>query len=188
MPVHYNPRTQEPYLRLPAPHSNIIITSHRPDQMDETCDRLCDMLNDSRVTSYLAGPPYPYLREHGEEWIRTKWIENERVLYTLRQEFEDLQSQQQPKVNGAATEKHQEFFDVCPFSCIREVLDEDPETGVPLRDVFIGDVGIMRYAFYELPYGSEEKTEAQRRNNALPAGDESIVWGIGSSFDSFLSA
>lgn len=180
MPVHYNPNTREPYLRLPTPHSNIILTPYRLDQMEETCARLCQYLNDPRVYLWLAGPPYPYLREHGEEWVKTKCEQHEKVLSALRKEFEAPQSQ-----NGTRSDQQQdeEFFDACPFSCIREVLDEDSETGVPLRDVLIGDVGIMRYSFYEFPHGSEERAEAQRKNNALPAGDERIVWCIGGRFD-----
>lgn len=62
MAVHFNAVTQEPYLRLPEPHSNIIITPHRVDQAEETVLRLTELLNDHRIYQWLETTPVPYLR------------------------------------------------------------------------------------------------------------------------------
>ena len=76
-----------------------------------------------------------------------KIAENENILSTLQKEFETSQSQQGGGSNG---KEEPEFFDKCPFICIREVTERDSATGAPLRDVMIGDISFTRYAFYEL--------------------------------------
>ncbi|RJE27605.1 acetyltransferase [Aspergillus sclerotialis] len=169
MPVYFNSRSKEPYLRLPAPHSNIILTSHNLEHSEETYATLIETLNDPRVYPWLEGPPYPYSREDAERWVNSVYNENKGVLESLRAEFSE------------GSMEARKFYDVSPFSCIREVVEEDPVNGDPIRDVFIGTIGLTRYSFYEYPCGSEERAEAQRNNNALPAGDEKIVWGIGYS-------
>ncbi|PYH40459.1 GNAT family N-acetyltransferase [Aspergillus saccharolyticus JOP 1030-1] len=166
MPVLYNPQTQEPYLRLPAPLRQIIITPHRPHQLEETIAAKLPLLNDPRIYLNLTGSPFPYLREHAEAWMNTQIAAAEPVLQALRTEFET-------SVQG------QRYFGLCPFTVIREVTEEDPETGHPLKDTLIGDIGIARYQFYEYRQGSAERAEAQRLNGDLPAGDERIVWAIG---------
>ncbi|KAJ5624793.1 hypothetical protein N7510_001102 [Penicillium lagena] len=166
MPVHYNTHTKELYLRLAEPLSNIIITPHRLNQLEETIDAKVQLLNDPRIFLKLSGPPYPYLREHEEEWVKTKCEAAEPVLSALRVEFE-------------TSVKEQQFFDLCPFTVIREVTEQDPKTGDPLKDILIGDIGIDRSVFYEHKRGSKERAEAQRLNKELPAGDERIVWGTG---------
>ncbi|KAJ5507925.1 hypothetical protein N7527_010068 [Penicillium freii] len=176
MVVHYNPLTKEPYLQLPAPCANIIITPYREHQITETSAVMTEILNDSRVYSWLIGPPYPFLPEHGVDWVKTKIAENEGLLSTLQKEFEASQSQQGDGSNG---KEEPEFFDQCPFLCIRDVTERDPATGAPLRDVLIGDISLSRYAFYELPPNSPEVALAQKQNNDLPVGHKDIVWGIG---------
>lgn len=167
MAVHFNSRSQEPYLRLPAPHSNIILTSHHLEHLEETYATLIETLNDPRVYPWLEGSPYPYFREDAEQWVNLVYNENKEVLESLRAEFSE-----------GSMGAHR-FYDVSPFSCIREVVDQDPVTGDPIRDVFIGTIGLTRYSFYEYPCGSEEREEAQRKNDALPTGDGKIIWGIG---------
>ncbi|PYI21628.1 hypothetical protein BO99DRAFT_379573 [Aspergillus violaceofuscus CBS 115571] len=170
MPIHYNPETQEPYLRLPAPLSHIILTPHRLHQLEETIAAKVSLLNDPRIYLNLTGPPYPYLREHEEEWVKSKCAAAEPVLQALRTEFKTSVQQQQ-------------YSDLCPFTVIREVIEEDPETGHPKKDVLIGDIGVARYMFYEYRHDSAERAEAQRRNNELLPGDEGIAWGIGLGSD-----
>ncbi|KAJ5795726.1 uncharacterized protein N7518_004266 [Penicillium psychrosexuale] len=175
MVVHFNPLTKEPYLQLPAPCANIIITPHREYQIEEASAAMTEILNDPRVYSWLQGPPYPFLPEHGIDWVKTKVAENEDVLSTLQREFE-TQSQQG---DGSNSPEELEFFDKCPFICIRKVTERDPATGAPLQDVLIGDISLMRYAFYELQPNSSEIVLAQNQNNDLPVGHKDIVWGIG---------
>lgn len=176
MVVHYNLLTKEPYLQLPAPCANIIITPYREHQIEEASAVMTEVLNDSRVYSWLVGPPYPFLPEHGVDWMKTNIAENKELLSTLQKEFEASQSHQGDGSNG---EEEPVFFDKCPFLCIREVTDRDHATGAPLRDVLIGEISISRYSFYELRPDSSELALAQKQNNDLPAGHKDIIWGIG---------
>ncbi|KAJ5908804.1 hypothetical protein N7495_001486 [Penicillium taxi] len=167
MSVHFNPRSREVYLRLPSPHNQIIITPHRPDQVEETAAVLTNILNDPGVYPWLEGPPYPYLHENGKEWVLSQCRATEPVVRALQTEFE-----------SSVSREIQPFFDICPFTCIREIQEEGCD-GHPLKDTLIGDIGLSRYLFYEHPVGSEERAAAQQRNNAFLAGNEGIVWGLG---------
>lgn len=172
MTIHYNQLTKELYLRLPAPRSNVIITPYRLENIEEDADALATLLNDPKVYPWLERTPYPYLHEDGVEWIEADCKENEEVLSTLRKRLG----------KGDVITKRadgQEFFDNCPFTCIREVLAEDPDTGAPLKDRLIGNLKLARYTFYEHPHDSEERSKAQLKNNELPAGDENIIWTLG---------
>lgn len=171
MSVHFNPVTEEPYLRLRAPHSNIIITPHRSDQLEDELPPRVDILNDPRVALCLEGPPYPYLQEHAEGWVRSQSEE-------MRPAVEALQSKLR---RNSSDQVDLGVFNQCPFACIREVSDED-SNGHPVNDILIGEVTLRRYVFYEYAHGSDERAAAQNANNALPPGDERIVWGLGGSF------
>jgi hypothetical protein len=178
MGVHYNPLTKEPYLQLPAPCTNIIITPHREHRIEETSAAMTEILNDPRVYPWLQNPPFPFLPEHGTDRVKMRVRENEALVSILRQEFESPKRQLQS--DNSKDQEKSEFFDQCPFSCIREVTERDPATGAPLQDIFIGDISLARYAFYELRRNSPELALAQEANNALPAGHKDIVWSIGS--------
>jgi hypothetical protein len=179
MAVHYNPITKEPYLQLPAPCANIIITPYRKHQIKETALVMTEILNDTRVYSWLEGPPYPYLPEHGEDWVRMKIEENEAVVSTLQREFE---AEGQPHSGGTKDKMSAVFFDSCPFLCIREVTKRTITNGAPLQDILIGYTGLLRYPFYEIRQNSWELALVQAHNNQLPAGHKDIVWGLGSMF------
>jgi len=178
MTVYYNRLTKEPYLKLPPPLSNIIITPHRLENIDETVASMVDILNDPRVYPWLERTPYPYLNEDGVGWVKAHCKENEEVLSTLRRDLEQ-ENLINTKNATVGSKQDREFFDNCPFTCIREVMAEDPETRAPLKDYLIGDIKLARYTFYEHPPNSKERAEAQRKNNELRAGDENIIWTIG---------
>ncbi|KAJ6161270.1 hypothetical protein N7470_004666 [Penicillium chermesinum] len=151
MPFYLNPNTKEPYLRLGAPHTNIIITPHRLDRLDEDIPPRVEMFNDPKIYMVLDGPPVPYLYENGVSWVKSIGEQLLPVVEAIQANPAD------PGVFGES-----------PFSY-----------GHPLEDCVIGDITITRYAFYEYPQDSEERTAAQNANKELPAGDESIAWGIG---------
>lgn len=180
MPIHWNPLPNEPYLRLPAPHTNIILTPGRLSQADQTCTALVQILNDPLVYPWLEGPPYPYLHSHGVEWVEKECAANAETLSDLRREHQGSNTS-----SRAESQPQTRYHDIFPFSNIREVVSRDAD-GNPLQDVLIGDVSLRRYSFYEYPYGSAERAEAQRVNNELPAGDGRIVWGLGSRFQVFV--
>jgi hypothetical protein len=173
MTIYYNQLTKEPYLRLPAPRSNIIITPHRLENLDEDAVRLAEILNHPRVYPWLERTPYPYLYDHGVEWIKAHCKENEEILSTLRKNLEQGGGFNTKGAVGLVS------FDRCPFTCIREVQAEETGTGTPLNDRLIGDLKLARYTFYEHLHNNAERSKAQLRIENLPAGDERIVWTLG---------
>jgi len=95
--LRVNPTTGEVFLRLPAPHENIIITPPR----DSDGADIVLILNDPRVYKNLLGPPFPYHPHHAEEWLRTVKSNSDNILEDLR---------------GGKT-----VVDGCPVQHIREV-------------------------------------------------------------------
>ncbi|TFK50136.1 hypothetical protein OE88DRAFT_1645865 [Heliocybe sulcata] len=150
-PCHLNPTTREPYLRLPHPHQNIIITPIRPAD----ADAIIETLNDTRVYDQLASIPHPYTREHAEEWIKLVRARSDELLQQLQGRSDD-----QPKV-----------VDGCPVMTLREVKEDGTE-------VFIGDVTIARSSFMEIG-NPDERARLRDENAARPNGDPEIVYMIG---------
>ncbi|CAG8032703.1 unnamed protein product [Penicillium olsonii] len=173
MAVHYNPITKEPYLQLPAPCANIIITPYREHQIKETVHVMTGILNDPRVYSWLQGPPFPFLPEHGESWVEMKIQENKAVLSALQKEFEANIEQ-----DNAPCQDEKEIFDKCPFLCIREVGERD-SCGAPVQDTLIGEIALIRYQFYELRRNSWELALVQAHHNQLPVGHDDLIWSLG---------
>ncbi|KAF3387189.1 hypothetical protein F1880_000996 [Penicillium rolfsii] len=173
MVVHYNSDTREPFLRLPEPHTNVIITPHRPDRLNETSSALVRMLNDPDVALRLQNTPYPYSMSDAEDWVKARCKDQEDFLSILRKELEE------PQTPGNLLPQRTHYADTCPFTCIREVLKTDSETETYLEDILIGDIRLVRSTFDEHPEGSEERAEAQKQNDGLPAGDENIEWSFG---------
>jgi RimJ/RimL family protein N-acetyltransferase len=174
---------EEPYVRLPAPHSHIIITPPRslhqtqqqqqqqqqqkqeggeengneiiPPQPD--IDAAFTALNDERVHPYLESPPYPYKREHAVDFHRMMYEDCQHILHHP--------SEQQGLYNG------------CPFRDIRDTSLSP--AGSVSQAPKVGDILISRYPFYEFPPDSEQRAKAQAYNNSLAVGHEDLVWGIG---------
>jgi len=102
--LQVNPTTGEVFLRLPAPHENIIITPPRDcDAADITL-----ILNDPRVYKNLLGPPFPYHPHHAEEWLRITKDKSGKILEDLRE--------------GKAV------VDGCPVQHIREVRSDGTDS------------------------------------------------------------
>ncbi|OKL56330.1 hypothetical protein UA08_08409 [Talaromyces atroroseus] len=171
----------EPYIRLPAPHSHIILTPPRLVEAREEKDNVeksppesdintaVSALNDKRVYLKLESTPYPYMREHAIAFARQGHADTQRIL-------------QQQQQQG-------EWFDGCPFRDIRDTSspsssfldagDADIEHQEIAQATKIGDLLLHHYPFYELPVDSPERKTAQEKNAALPAGHEDLIWGIG---------
>lgn len=148
-PLQFNPTTGEPYLRLPSPHTNVIIT---PPRMSDV-DALVGHMNDHKIRRSLTGPAYPYLTSHAEGWISTVKKASDEVLAELAQE----------QFNGQL-----KFVGGCPVQYIREVADDGTET-------FIGDLFIHRCGF---PH-EDARAALSEENEARPVGDPAIVWCVG---------
>ncbi|KAG8928394.1 hypothetical protein FRC02_006975 [Tulasnella sp. 418] len=153
-PFHIDPKTNEPYIPLPAPWGPKIRLT--PPRLSDA-DCLVTHFNDPRVYPNLTGPPYPFTQEHGTGAI-TKWMESSNMLW-------------KQVLNG------KKCVGGCPVRIIRErVVDQEGnETG---EDIFLGDVMVARSKFVEIADDEERERKAEE-NAKLEDGDENIVWTIG---------
>jgi hypothetical protein len=112
-------------------------------------------MNNLEIAMNFASPPYPYLREHCDSWLRDRVREYEDAMIHIS------------NVGGDVG-----FLDSFPFRHIREVGSDGTET-------FLGDIGLIReYAFCEI---EDPKARVARvnANMNLPPGDSDIVWTFG---------
>jgi len=155
-PLEFNAKTNEPFLRL-RKHKNIILTPPRW----EDASSLVSILNDPPVHEWLAGPPYPYTLDHGNEFIGLKRNIAEQIL----KELEDAKDDPTLKI-----------VKECPVSFLREIKEDG-------SDVFIGSLGISTCLYGELmgPDGVdwENKKKLEDENNSLKTGDARIIWCFG---------
>jgi RimJ/RimL family protein N-acetyltransferase len=153
-PLELNPATGEPFLRLPAPHANIIITPPRPTD----APAIASVHSNPKIYRWLSSPPYPYTLDHARYWLDMVSKETDAVLDELKDASE------QPDAPPKITDK-------CPVQSIREVLSDG-------SDIFIGDCSFARSRF-EWILDEKEREKLQDENNRRPAGDRDIIWTIG---------
>jgi hypothetical protein len=101
--LQVNPATGEVFLRLPAPHENVIITPPRESDIAD----IISILNDPRVYKTLVGTPLPYHHHHAVEWLKTVKNRSDKVLEDLRE--------------------GKTVVDGCPVQHIREVQPDGTE-------------------------------------------------------------
>jgi hypothetical protein len=159
LPYEVNSATGEPFLRLSAPHLNIILTPPRISDVDVTVA----LVNDPRVYSYISGPPIPYLETHAIQWMTDRIANAEKAF-------------SQVKARGA---NNASGVGGCPFQKIREVLDDGSE-------LLLGDISIRRCPFVFL--SQSERERMVEINEAKSDGDPTIIWTIGGSIYIFLMA
>ncbi|KAK7033129.1 Acetyltransferase, GNAT family [Favolaschia claudopus] len=148
--LQYNPSTGEPYLRLPAPFSNIILTPPRMTDVDESVA----ILSDPEVAKWLGptGPGSTYTTEKAQGWLTQLTAKTDEMVKEL----------------GGSTEPHP--VSGCPLRHIRQVGAEGTER-------FLGDINITRSSFIEVP-DVEERARLVAENNARVAGDPEISWMV----------
>ncbi|KAF9650299.1 hypothetical protein BDM02DRAFT_3093385 [Thelephora ganbajun] len=122
--LQVNPMTGEVFLRLPAPHENIIITPPR----DSDAADLVLILNDPRVYKFLLEPPFPYYLHHAEEWLEMVKKRSDEILEDLRE--------------------GKTVVDGCPVQYIREVQPDG--TDLLLGDLSVTRNGWMEVSDKEL--------------------------------------
>ncbi|KAG1860651.1 hypothetical protein DFJ58DRAFT_778374 [Suillus subalutaceus] len=154
-PLEINPKTGEPFLRLAAPHQNIILTP--PRQGDQSV--LIQHLNDPAIYGWMQALPIPYLPEHADFWIQFVKEESDATLESLRKSAEDFP-------NGPL-----QFVGGNPVGHLREVKEDG-------TDVLIGDVNFRRSAFEEV-LDEVERKRVQEDNAKKQAGDPTIQYTIG---------
>ncbi|QRW20980.1 GNAT family acetyltransferase [Rhizoctonia solani] len=74
--VQHNSKTNEPFIALPAPHSNIHLTPPRLDDADD----ILPIMNNREIFMNLASAPYPYLREHCDARLRDRVRDYENAM------------------------------------------------------------------------------------------------------------
>jgi len=153
-PLLVDPLTGEPYLRLPKPLDDIIIT---PPRLSDA-PSLVHNLNDPSVCKWLETPPYPYLPEHADYWLSIVMKSSDDILRELAEAGEGQADSPLPAVGG------------CPVRHLREVKEDG-------TDVFIGTIEIRRCCFQ----GEDPQTRdrLQKENAERAVGDPDIVWCIG---------
>ncbi|KAH7334555.1 GNAT domain-containing protein [Rhizoctonia solani] len=149
--VQHNSHTNEPFIALPAPYSNIRLTPPRLEDADE----ILVIMNDPEVAINFATPPYPYLREHCDGWLGDKIREYQAAMVHLT------------NVDGNVG-----FLDLLPLRHIREVEPDGTET-------FLGDIGLIRENGFLDIRDAEARVAKVNMNLTLPAGDPNIVWTFG---------
>ncbi|KAG6846098.1 hypothetical protein H0H87_006462 [Tephrocybe sp. NHM501043] len=156
-PLEVNSLTSEPFLRL-RNHKNIILTPPRAE--DSTVPLYCRYASH---TSPILGRIDMISKEHANAWyekVKTQSDESIAILEAAREV-------PGPIIVGS-----------CPVRAIRELKDDG-------TDVYLGDIGIVKVFNGKLLAPPNEANDAEKIaqyleiNNALPLGDEAIVWSIG---------
>ncbi|CCL98111.1 uncharacterized protein FIBRA_00105 [Fibroporia radiculosa] len=154
-PLQVNPITGEPFLRLPSPLDNIIIT---PPRLSDASS-IVSILNDPRVCRSLTGPPYPYLLSHAEDWLKASMAESDALLCELAKAGQE-KKESPPSIVGA-----------CPIRTLREVKNDGTE-------VFLGDICLRRCEFqFEEP--DEERIRQSDENWRREPGNPELVYCVG---------
>ncbi|TFK94422.1 hypothetical protein K466DRAFT_561105 [Polyporus arcularius HHB13444] len=154
-PLEFNQVTGEPYLRLPAPHDNIIIT---PPRMSDAPAMVLNM-SDPRIYSWLESPPHPYLPQDADHWLTKIKAESDRAI-------EKLQRASVERPDGPLI-----LVDESPVRTIREVQEDGSE-------LFLGDIAIIRERWLDLE-DKEAKQALTKANEEREVGDPAIVWCFG---------
>jgi len=150
LPLRLNERTKEPYLQLPEPHGNIIITPPRQTEADIAA--LVSIMNERAVWQWLEGPPYPYNEDHARSWLAMISRESDDL-------FAQLQDNPYQLVGG------------CPVRILREVLDNG-------EDIFLGDIRVDG-CIYSWVLDAEERNRLTEENIRKRPGDPSKDWEFG---------
>ncbi|VDC08010.1 unnamed protein product [Peniophora sp. CBMAI 1063] len=153
-PLEWDATRNEPFLRLPAPHSHIILT---PSRLSDAED-MVGPFNDPKVYNGLRSPPWPFTLEHGRKWT-------EKVVEIWGEHREELETAAAQGENATLA-----TFGFCPVRCIRDSRTEEQK--------LIGDLHLGRTG-YEWEVDEDKRKELADANAALPVGDSTIIWTIG---------
>ncbi|KAJ6580927.1 acyl-CoA N-acyltransferase [Mycena capillaripes] len=149
--LQFNPTTGEPFLRLPAPFTNIIIT---PPRMSDVAPSVA-IMNDPAISVWMGpqGPGSTYTVAQAEGWLTKLTAQTDPMVDELR----------------GATEPH--TVSGCAVRHIREERSDG-------TDIFLGDVALYRASWSEV-LDVEERARLVAENNARVTGDPEIVWHVG---------
>ncbi|KAJ7249531.1 GNAT domain-containing protein [Mycena haematopus] len=151
--LEYNTTTGEPFLRLPTPFSDFIIT---PPRMSDVAPSV-EIMNDPFVFKWM-GRSTPYGVDKAEAWLTKVKAQTDAAVEELRNTTK-LHGPQHGPVSG------------CPVRHIREEQADG-------TSIFVGDVGLVRSSWSEV-LDADERARFIAENDARPAGDPEIAWHIG---------
>lgn len=152
-PLEINSATGEPFLRLPAPHQNIIVTP--PREGDD--GHVFTLFSDTNVADWFSSIPAPFSRDQGRAMLEQAKEVADAVLDELRTLEKESPGRELKVVGG------------CPLRHLREVHENG-------TDVFIGYIEVRRNMYKDVLDKTERRVQFEE--NRRPTGDSSIRWGI----------
>ncbi|RPD55857.1 hypothetical protein L227DRAFT_295215 [Lentinus tigrinus ALCF2SS1-6] len=154
-PLQFDEKTGEPYLRLPAPYDNIVIT---PPRMSDA-PAIVSNMSDPRLYVWLEGPPHPYLPQDADYWLTNIKAETDLAIEKLRRASVE-------KPDGSLI-----LVNESPVRTIREIQEDGSE-------LFLGDITIVRERWPDVE-DQEAKQALANANAKRELGDPEIVWCFG---------
>lgn len=155
-PLEYNEHTGEPFIRLPHPYKNIILT---PPRLSDVA-ALMAVLNDPKVYLTLEGPPNPYLESDAMAQLA-------RITKECAESLREFHEAEEARRAGDTS---RQFVSSHPLRYIREVREDG-------TDIFLGDLRITRCNYRDIE-NVAEKARMAEANQAREAGDAEIVWCV----------
>lgn len=155
-------RNGEPFLRLPAPLSHIILTPPRESDSQASIG----YMNDPRVSMNLSGPPFPYAMSDWEQF-------HGRIVEKCAEgiaEYHEITANTNSKTE-------QKWLQSMPVRSLRDTTC----VGNAMSDngqLFIGDIELRKALFLQ-NLDLEERKKAVEINDSYEPGDERIVWEFG---------
>lgn len=153
-PLEINSATGEPFLRLPAPHQNIIVTP--PREGDD--EHLFALFRDTNVADWFSSIPAPFSRDQS------------RAMLDQAKEVADAVLDELHTLEKESPGKKLKVVDGCPVRHLREVQENG-------TDVFIGYIEVRRNVYKDVLDETERRAQFEE-NNKRPIGDSTIRWGI----------
>lgn len=158
-------KNNSPFIPLPPPHTDIIVTPPRYTDGDA----IIRNFNDPKVYMNLVTPPYPFTRQDWDE----RFPIIERQAHDALLEWKEAEASRLNAVAGEAEGMQRKWVGIgFPVTAIREI---DPKTR---EETFIGDISIRRREF-KVTLDEGERKRARDENFDLEAGDPRIAWDVG---------
>jgi RimJ/RimL family protein N-acetyltransferase len=149
LPLEIRPETGELFLRLPSPHSNIVLTPPRASD----AAAIVDIVNDPAIHPWLGRPKTTFLLEDAQKLVEEFTLASDMVTKSLQE----------------ATSSDLFPVEDCPVRSIRELKDDG-------TDVYLGNIAFKRCNWWDVPGPERDRLIAQ--NTAHPIGDPEIVWQV----------
>ncbi|KAL4247219.1 hypothetical protein ABKN59_007933 [Abortiporus biennis] len=149
--LQWDAQTNEPYIRLPHPYSDFIVTPTRPSDISD----IMSIFNDPRVYQWLTFIPHPFTQEHATQWV----LDMKRKSDSIMDGVSPILSLSQGHI-----------MDGCPVHVLRKVLPDG-------RYAFVGNISFKRCRFWYVE-DEKERSRLAYENETKPIGDPGIVWSL----------